>query len=78
MDDYRSTLPIARTPPPLPPPPDYCDEDEVKTIAAAMKTNGMLELGFNYVNLGEQEDEVTPPDSRLARGPPPPATPRSR
>ena len=27
---------------------------EVKTIASAMKMNGMLELGYNYVNLGER------------------------
>ena len=35
-------------------PLDYCDEYEVKTIASAMKMNGMLELGYNYVNLGER------------------------
>jgi alpha-galactosidase len=32
---------------------DYCDEHEVMTGAEAMMANGMLALGYNYVNLDD-------------------------
>jgi alpha-galactosidase len=32
---------------------DYCWEDEIKEVADAMSTNGMLEAGYQYVNLDD-------------------------
>ena len=29
---------------------DICNEAEIKSVAIAMKNNGMYELGYNYVN----------------------------
>ena len=30
---------------------DYCDSKEIMSIADAMATNGMKELGYEYINL---------------------------
>jgi alpha-galactosidase len=32
---------------------DICNEAEIKSVAIAMKNNGMYELGYNYVNLDD-------------------------
>jgi len=32
---------------------DYCDEKEIKGIADAMISNGMRDLGYNYINLDD-------------------------
>ena len=32
---------------------DYCDDKEVRQIADAMSTNGMLEAGYEYIVLDE-------------------------
>jgi len=32
---------------------DYCDEDEIKSIAKAMASNGMKELGYEYILLDD-------------------------
>ena len=30
---------------------DYCDKDEIMSIADAMASNGMKELGYEYINM---------------------------
>jgi len=32
---------------------DYCDEDEIKSVAKAMATNGMKDLGYEYILLDD-------------------------
>lgn len=32
---------------------DFCNETEIRSIALAMSTNGMKELGYNYINLDD-------------------------
>lgn len=32
---------------------DYCDEKEIRSVADAMVSNGMLALGYNYINLDD-------------------------
>ena len=45
---------------------DFCNEEEVKSVATAMQINGMQTLGYNYVNLGKSP---LPPQAHLIPSP---------
>jgi len=37
---------------------DYCNDQEVRAVADAMATNGMKELGYEYINLDGESMNV--------------------
>eukprot|EP01114_Cavostelium_apophysatum_P007715 TRINITY_DN1987_c0_g1_i1.p1 TRINITY_DN1987_c0_g1~~TRINITY_DN1987_c0_g1_i1.p1 ORF type:complete len:439 (+),score=38.83 TRINITY_DN1987_c0_g1_i1:162-1478(+) len=54
---------------------DFCNDEEIREIADAMVSNGMLDLGYNYINLDDcwagprdENGTITADSSRFPKG----------